>query len=154
MMKSKDQLISVEQMMIDSYRAADRKYGYNSRPTAHSNLGHRFSEETRQKIRVANLGSKKSDETRAKMSVASKGKKKSAEHRVSISSGKMGISRPSEMVRRLAEKFRSFDDLAVLAIRKDRRTGMTYRAIASKYSSDQATIFNVINGVGMAYAFK
>jgi group I intron endonuclease len=151
MLQTKEQLIPAEQLMIDSYRAADCNFGYNSRPTAQSNLGHKFSDETRQKIRVANIGRKASAETRAKMSASAKGTPKGSEHARRISVAKTGVPRPDVKLW-APEKFSRFDKSVVLQIRRERACGSTYRAIAEKYGCSIATAHFAINGTGVHYA--
>jgi group I intron endonuclease len=46
----KDNLLFWEQIYIDNYAAADRKYGYNIREHAGNTLGMKHSEETKQKL--------------------------------------------------------------------------------------------------------
>ena len=45
--------VAVEQTMIDFYKAADRRYGYNLSPTAGSPLGIKHSPEARANIKAA-----------------------------------------------------------------------------------------------------
>ena len=85
-----------EQHWIDWYRAADAKFGYNSRPRAENNLGAKFgpqSDEAKERKSEAikknwASGTRKSishtDETRAKISLAQKGRKMSEERRLKM----------------------------------------------------------------------
>lgn len=61
-----------EQHWIDATFAADRRFGYNLRPKASSNLGLRFSQESRRRVSLVTRGRKQSPETRAKLSAAAK----------------------------------------------------------------------------------
>lgn len=149
-LQSKDHLIPAEQMLIDSYRAADRNVGYNSRPIAHSNLGHKFSEQMRERVRAANLGKKASLETRAKMSASAKGTAKGSEHARRISVGKTGLKRP-DIKAWATEKFSKFDRATVLEIRRDRKLGFKYQQIADKYGCSNATAHFAVNGTGAYY---
>lgn len=80
-----EDLLAQEQFWIDSFQAANDKYGYNIALKAGSNLGVKLSSETRAKISAAGFGRRASDETRAKLSVALRGKKRTDETRARIS---------------------------------------------------------------------
>lgn len=80
-----------EQYWIDYYQACDRRFGYNGRPKAESNLGKKFGphEDGHKqkiseglKIAYATGGRSRccSEAARVKISLAFKGKKQSAEH--------------------------------------------------------------------------
>jgi group I intron endonuclease len=80
-----NKLIKKEQYWIDKINSV--KNGYNIRPTAESNLGFRFSEESKKKISMnnGNKGKAMSEETKKKISEANKGKKRSEETKRKIS---------------------------------------------------------------------
>lgn len=151
--EQKEHLIAVEQVFIDAYKAANREFGYNSRPMAGSNLGHKFGDEMRHRVRLANIGKRHSEDTKEKMSSARKGRTNSAVTRARISAAKIGKKRPDVAIWAV-QKFSQFDKNEVRAIRADRSSGMTIRALASKYAANISTINNVVNGVGVAYAFE
>jgi group I intron endonuclease len=70
--------IEREQHWIDWYRAYDRRFGYNRRPKADSNIGVKFgpfSEERKAKQSAALKGHKVTAETIAKIVAKNKGKK-------------------------------------------------------------------------------
>lgn len=102
-------LILFEQRAIDGFDSC--KNGYNIRPTAESQRGHKFgtpSDETRAKIRAGNIGIKKpalignthtlgvklTDEHRAKIRAAHIGKVFSEERCANISAAKRGKKNP------------------------------------------------------------
>jgi group I intron endonuclease len=105
--------IEREQFWMDYYKSYNPKYGYNTRIKAESNLGVKYSEETKQRISLANKGKKRSEEfkqkrrlakgknspmwgkkhseeTKKRMSLSAKGKIKSEEHRQNLSLAKKG----------------------------------------------------------------
>lgn len=111
--KTRDGLLATEQRYIDAYHPT-----LNINPVAGSNLGRKFSEETRQKIRVANLGKKLTPENRA---IAIKnlrrtpfGRKHSAETKAKMSAtrklnppkGMLGKKRSPEAIAKTAKAHR------------------------------------------------
>lgn len=70
------ELLRYEQAMLDIYHPE-----YNMTPTAGSTLGMKFTEETRQRMRIAQTGRTQSPEARRKVSEAQRGKKESEETR-------------------------------------------------------------------------
>lgn len=64
------QCVNCEQLWIDNLSSASRKYGYNSSPTAGSNLGHRFTMAEDAKAKIAQAIKKvwKSDGYRERLS--------------------------------------------------------------------------------------
>lgn len=144
-------LTQVEQGYIDSYQAHKNRNGYNSRPKAESNLGHVFSDETREKVRRANIGKRQSPETIAKRAAAMKGRRPSALALERARLAKLGVPR-ADIAQWAPEKFRQFDDRAVAAIRADRESGMTYCQLAIKHGCLASTAHRVVNRTGVAYA--
>lgn len=69
----KNNLIEREQYWLNKYQSA--RCGYNCRPTAGSNLGHKDSDEVRAKKSLVHKGVKKSKEHVAKVAAALRGKK-------------------------------------------------------------------------------
>jgi len=65
-----------------------KKYCQGHNPTSH---GHKQTEETKEKIRLANIGKKLSDETRLKLSRLKMGKALSSWHRQRISESHLGL---------------------------------------------------------------
>jgi group I intron endonuclease len=83
-----EKCLELEQKWMDHYRVVDRKYGYNSRPKAESNLGKKFGplkESHRKKIITKLLGRPVSHETRIKLAKANTGKQHSPETRLRMS---------------------------------------------------------------------
>lgn len=72
--------ILYEQLCIDTFRAADRDFGYNTSPTAGNSLGTKHTPEARALMSSQRKGRVNSPEARAKMSIAGKGRKHSPEH--------------------------------------------------------------------------
>jgi len=89
------ELITAEQRFIDGYGMVNL---YNVNPTAGSNLGRHWTEETKEKLRKAVLGRYVSQETRKKMSRASLGRRLSLEAKKKISDANHG-RKPSEETR-------------------------------------------------------
>lgn len=75
-------LVEREQNWLDSTSAC--ACGYNTVPVAGSSLGHKYSKESRDKLRASRLGHVRSLESRIKQSEAMRGKPKSPEHRASM----------------------------------------------------------------------
>lgn len=71
--KKEDNLF-FEQRAIDSYRAYDKRFGFNAVPVAGSNVGMRHSEETKEKLRKASTGRKKSQDEIERIRAASTGR--------------------------------------------------------------------------------
>jgi len=89
-----DEVIAREQVLLDEH-FNDPKCA-NQQPTAGSNLGFKFSTESRARMSAAQTGLKRSPETKANMSAAIMGKKygpPSAEHRAKISAALRGKKR-------------------------------------------------------------
>lgn len=143
-------LTKIEQFYIDSMKAADPNFGYNTRPVAESNRGHTFPESTREKIRKANIGRRQSEETKAKRSAAMKGKRHTLEAIRKSADAKRGIKR-MDVKAWAPEKFRQFDREKTVQIQRDRANGMTFRAIAAKYTCLVSTAYRAASGIGPAY---
>lgn len=85
------QLIKREQHWLDKYRP--HQFGYNSAPIAGSNLGVKFSAETRAKIGAAHRGMKHTAESKTRMSQSKRGSvypPRSPEHCAKISQNQRG----------------------------------------------------------------
>lgn len=65
LVNNKEELIKREQYWLDYFKSYDNSIGYNIKPTAGSNLGHRHSEITKEKIRLSKQNI--SDEIRENM---------------------------------------------------------------------------------------
>lgn len=72
--ENKDKLIEREQYYLDIYRD-NKKNCYNIRTVVESNLGIKWSNESKQKLSKAKKGIKRSKETKRKLSEAKKGEK-------------------------------------------------------------------------------
>jgi group I intron endonuclease len=72
----KSNLILYEQIVMDFIRASDRRFGYNIRKMAESNLGLVASEETRRKISSVVRGRRHTEDAKKKISDKNKGKKR------------------------------------------------------------------------------
>lgn len=110
----KNKLSEAEQFWMDFYTSYNPEYGYNLRPKAESNRGHKHTEETKRnmalnntkymlgkqhtketrlKIGLGNKGKAVSEKTREKISLVLKGTTLSEEHKLNISLGKLGKKR-------------------------------------------------------------
>jgi len=86
----KENLVNLEQSWLNWTKCCERNVGYNLRPNANSNLGHKFSTEARANMAKAQLGK---THHRANILIAIKfntGKQLSAERRTNISKGLTG----------------------------------------------------------------
>jgi group I intron endonuclease len=98
--------IRLEQIFIDQYNAADRKYGYNICPTAASTLGTKRTAEQVERIAAKLRGKKRtplSEEHKAKISLSLKGMKRSVESRIKLSIARTGSKLSQEHKDKLAE---------------------------------------------------
>lgn len=153
-------LITYEQIIIDGYKAANREFGYNARPTAESVLGFKHSAESLKKMSLANTGRKVSAETRALLSNQRRGRKMpdwfgdftrshrtgvkhTPEARAKISAA--GVGRPQSVTTR--EKRGKISADTADAIRSElREGGATQKALAAKYGVHQSTISLINSG--------
>lgn len=71
------ELTAEEQRQIDAHQASDPEHGYNIAPAAGSNLGLKYSVESRQRMSRAQKGRTFTDEARRRISEALKGRKRS-----------------------------------------------------------------------------
>lgn len=88
---SKENLLMYEQICMDHYQVCDRERGYNTVPTAGSQLGYRHSDASRAKNRAAKLGHKRSAESVAKQVATMTGVSRApftAAHRANIAAAR------------------------------------------------------------------
>jgi len=151
--KSALDALDKEQFYLDTLAPFNRETGYNIRVEANSNAGCSSSDDAKENIRRARIGKEASEETRRKMSLAQKDRPRQSEDAIRRSSEKRkGAKRSPNIGISCASRFRSFNDAAVSMIRADRQNGMTYRSLAEKHNSNYATVYNVVNRIGIAYA--
>lgn len=93
-----DVLLMLEDEYIESFKSANRKFGFNVRPSSE-----RFSEETRQKIRVFQLGRKHREESKKKMREAHLGKKLSEKSKQKVSEASLGRKHSEEAKKKIRE---------------------------------------------------
>jgi group I intron endonuclease len=91
-----EDLIVVEQFYIDAYNP-----WFNILPRAGSMLGHKFSDESKRRVKQANQGRVHSEETKRKISEAHKGMRASMQTRAKISVARRNMS--EETKRKIAE---------------------------------------------------
>lgn len=82
--------VMYEQMVMDHFKSANDKFGYNISPTAGSPLGVKHSAETRAKVTARQTGRPQSPETIAKRAASQIGRKYSAETLAKMSAAKKG----------------------------------------------------------------
>ena len=157
---SADNLIDYEQRLIDGYRCADRRHGFNARALAESSLGHKASPETRAKIKAARAKQVFSVETRAIWSKNRTGQKmpegfgdkvriwklgsKHTEATKSLISLK-GIGRQVSVASR--EKKSKLTASQVTEIQSRYQSGgITQTALAREFSLNQSTISLIVRG--------
>lgn len=100
---SEDQLIEREQYWIDKLNVCNHEKGYNLRPLAASNLGVKFTKETKRKISASNMGKKRSLETIQKQKLALTGRKLSKEHKKKISESGKGRKHSEETKQKISK---------------------------------------------------
>jgi len=102
-------LLKHEQEQIDLYRAANRKHGYNTSPTAKNCLGCKRTSATKEKQSAMKTGDKHpnfgkhlSEETRQKIGAAVRGRRKSAEEREASRKSKLGTKHTPESIAKIS----------------------------------------------------
>lgn len=120
-----DILLDREQYWIDYYNVCDRRYGYNTCPTAGNRLGCLTSDETKVKLSKINMGKKLSDEHKMKIKKGNMGKKVSNESRKKMSIAKIGTKVSEET--KAKKRANSKDKVAV----KNVTTGMIFDSLAN-----------------------
>lgn len=80
-----EDLVTREQHWIGILHASNRKHGFNVSPIAGSQLGFKFTDESREKMKMSRRGYKHSAESREKIGAAHRGRKYSVEVRQRIS---------------------------------------------------------------------
>lgn len=120
-----DKLIEREQYWMNITRCFERKFGYNSRPTAESNRGFKASveskakmsafqqskivtEETKARMRIAQKGKFVSEETKEKIRQSLKGYPRSEEFKKKISAASKGRKQSKENTEKFIERMRKF----------------------------------------------
>lgn len=98
--------VACEQVMIDYYRSADTKFGYNVSPTAGSPLGVKHSLESRARMAAAQRGLKRSPEAIAKSAAALRGRTQSPEHVTKSALARRGLKRSQETRERMSSSKR------------------------------------------------
>jgi group I intron endonuclease len=157
---AKTDLIMYEQILIDGFMAADRKFGFNSRPKAESCLGLKMSDEAREKIRIARAKQVFSAETKALLSKLRTGKKmpdwfgpfirakklgikRSEETKAKISKAQLGAIRPKES----NEKHGKINgEQAQEIYARFKNGGVTQCSLAKEFSLDPSSVSNIITG--------
>lgn len=153
-----ENLIMYEQIMIDGYSAADRKYGYNARPIAESMLGYKHTPETRTKLSAARKDQVFSAETRAIWSKNRTGRKmpdwfpeftrlhktgtKHSDATKAIISAK-GIGRPCSIKTREKKAKLTFEQVQYI---KSRAAYIPQAQLATEFSLNQSTISLIVTG--------
>ena len=96
--KDQSKLLKIEQLWIDASNCCNREVGYNLCPTAGSNLGRRWSEETKLKLSIAGKNRKLSETHKLRIGNANKGKKRTPEM-IKLMSERMKGNKISEETR-------------------------------------------------------
>lgn len=122
LVEDKTKLLEREQHWVDKTNCCNPDIGYNSRLKVNSNLGMKFTEETkrkmseagknknfivtddfRKKMSLLKTGVKMSDEARKNMSLGAKGKKLSEEHKLKMSLAQKNRKRPDNIGQLISE---------------------------------------------------
>lgn len=93
-------LLAREQAWLDHHAAA--QCGYNINPTAGSNLGRKWSEETRARMGASHKGKPRSAEHCAKLSASMTGRVFTADHRANIAATRIGKKLSPETCARMS----------------------------------------------------
>lgn len=97
----KKNLLEREQHWIDELKVCDKKYGYNIRTLAESNIGFKHSKETIYKFR----NRKPTEETRTKLGNSRRGRKHTEESKQKISKSNKGKKRSDETIIKMKESW-------------------------------------------------
>lgn len=156
----KTDLLLYEQRAIDTYHAADRKHGFNTRQRAESTLGYKHSPESCAKYRACRKGRKATDKTRALLSAIRLGKKMPEGTGAKISAAKLGHAvLPETRAKISAAQAGRKDSIAriesrcklTLAIARSIRDeyshgGVSQSQLSEKYKVDQSAISLIVRG--------
>lgn len=119
--------ISFEQYWINMLGVADENIGYNLRPNAENNGGHRHTEESKLKIKIGNTGKKRTQTTKDLMSILMKeriaenghpflGRKHKPSTKTKMSLAKKGTIRSEESKRKQGEAIKGVNSCKARAI--------------------------------------
>lgn len=163
---TKEEACNLEIETIKKYKSRDKKYGYNiSVGGDKGNLGQKFTEEHKEKIRNSLIGRKYSPETIEKMRQAKLGKKPSDETRKKYSEMRKGCGNPrygvhlseetknkislSQKGRKLSEEQKEFESYYFSKPVVCVETGIVYssqKEAGEKLGIDPTYICNVLAG--------
>ena len=118
-------LIEREQYYLDLHKPFDRMVGYNLCPIAYSTSGYKYSEESKEKIKIAVKAAK------SKLGKQILTKK----HKLDISLSNRGDGNGMSQITK---------DI-VLLIRKDYENNLTYKDLMKKYDLNYGLIYKVVN---------
>ncbi|MBI1214129.1 MAG: hypothetical protein GC190_21920 [Alphaproteobacteria bacterium] len=146
-------LLRLEQHVIDRLKACDPTRGYNSQKKARSNrVGVRERKEVVAARMAKQRGRKLSASHRRRISAAMRVRESKPEWGCAISRAKSGKPRP-DIKSWAPDQFKIFDIDEVAEIRRRYKPRVvTFRQLAEEYGCNQSTIYNVVNGIGLAYA--
>lgn len=104
-----EECIRWEQILIDKYKAAYPKHGYNITPTAGSPRGMKLTEEQKRKIGDVHRGKVTSEETKRKIGDANRGQKRprTTEYCEKLSKALKGKKKSEEHRRKISEIMKS-----------------------------------------------
>lgn len=158
---TKEHLVMYEQRCIDGYRSFERKFGFNARREASSQLGMKHSESTRAKIRAARAKQVFSEETKALWSANRTGKKMPAWFSAfasSVHSGKkLSVETRAKMsISKTGSKFLLADIEKKSTVKltgeraKELRAmysagGVSQSRLAALFGIDQSTVSYIVN---------
>lgn len=157
---SPENAVMYEQAMIDGYKAADRRFGYNARPTAESMLGYKHTPATRAKMVAAVTGRKASPETKALLSRQRTGRKMpewfpefTRKHKTGTKHSAAtkavisikGAGRPVSLTTRMKKAKLTFAQANEILTRY-LAGGVTQSALAREFSLNQATVSHIVTG--------
>jgi len=132
--ETKEELDQKEKYWISFFKSNNKKYGYNS---TDGGISYKVNEVVKKKLSVLRKGIVFSNETKQKMRVAQIGKKQSKEQiekRVKIIKGKKRSEEQCINIKRAKQKCSSLNKEKVLKIKKALKNGISCTELAKKYN--------------------
>lgn len=142
-----DELCRLEQHYIDLHKCTDREYGYNLSPSARSNRGTKYTDESRARMSQAQKGRTFTDEARAQIAATLTGRKASPEAVAKRAAKLRGLTRTAEQ--RKAQSVAEHERHGSLKLRAFGKA--QYLADwAREYGVNKGTLSNRLNRAGMS----
>lgn len=157
---AKDDLIFYEQRLVDGFKAADGRFGFNASPVVGSRLGMKHTDEARAKIKAKRATQVFSEATRKLLSERRKGRKMpdwfgaftskhktgskhTPEAKAKISAAQTG---KPQTLQRIERRTGGSADLARQICAEYEAGGISQTALAKKHGIDQSTVSRMVHG--------